>query len=113
MSCIPDTSYVRFERQEGMNDVVTAERAESAAKAPVGKKRFTQVYTKGWDTIRDIGENQMALKVFTFIAKHCDHLNALVCPIEVMAEEFGVSGRTIMRATKWLEERRHIVVVKV
>lgn len=93
---------------------VRIEDVERAARAPKQKtKRFTQVYTKGWQTLRVISENAMALKVYAFIAEHCDHLNALVCPVEVMAEEFGVSGRTIIRATKWLEENGHICIAKI
>lgn len=77
------------------------------------KKRFAQVYPRGWQTIRSIGENPTALKVYTFIAEHCDHLNALVCSIDVLAEEFSVSERTIRRALKWLEEGRYLVIAKV
>ena len=77
------------------------------------KKRFAQVYPQGWHTIRAIGENPMALKVYTFIAEHCDHLNALVCPLSVLAEEFTVNERTIRRAMRWLEDRRHLVIIKI
>jgi hypothetical protein len=87
--------------------------AEAAERAPRGKKRFTQVYDKGWDTIAHLAENAMALRVYTFIAKHCDHLNALVCAIEVMAEEFDCNERTIRRATKWLEEQGYLTIVKI
>ena len=81
--------------------------------AAARKKRFTQVFPKGWHTIRAIGENPLALKLYTFFAEHCDYLNALVCPIDILAEEFQVHERTVRRAVKWLEERQHIVVVKV
>jgi hypothetical protein len=77
------------------------------------KKRFAQVYPEGWQTIRSLGENPTALRVYTFIAEHCDHLNALVCPLEVLAEELGVNERTIRRAMHWLEDRRHLVIAKV
>ena len=60
------------------------------------KKRFAQV-----------------LRVYTFIAEHCDHLNALVCPVEVLAEELEVNERTIRRAVHWLEDRRHLVIAKI
>ena len=90
------------------------EEVEAAAKAPLrGKKRFTQVFDKGWDTISDMAQNAMALKVYTFIAKHCDHLNALVCSVDVMAEEFNCNERTIRRATKWLEDKDYISIVKI
>jgi hypothetical protein len=59
------------------------------------KKRFAQVYPQGWQTIRSLGENPTALRVYTFIAEHCDHLNALVCPVEVLADELGVNERTV------------------
>ena len=39
--------------------------AEVAERAPRGKKRFTQVYDKGWDTIAHLAENAMALRVYT------------------------------------------------
>lgn len=80
---------------------------------PERRNRFAKVYNKGWDTIANMAGNAMAVKVYSFIAKHCDHLNALVCPVEVMAEEFNVSARTIMRATKFLEDNKHLVIVKV
>src|SRR3954465_88258 len=76
-------------------------------------KRFAKVYDKGWDTLAVMAGNAMAIRVYAFIAKHCDHLNALVCPVEVMAEELGVSERTVRRATKFLEDNKHLVVVKV
>lgn len=79
---------------------------------PKGEK-FAKVFSKGWDTISGMADNATAVKVYAFIAKHCDHLNALVCPVEVLAEEIGVSGRTIIRATKFLEQRKHLVIVKV
>lgn len=74
---------------------------------------FTQVYPRGWDTIGGLAANPAALKVYAFIAKHCDHLNALVCPIEVLIEELGLSDRTVRRATKWLHDRRHLTILKV
>ena len=44
------------------------EEVEAAARAPLrGKKRFTQVFDKGWDTISDMAENAMALKVLSLI----------------------------------------------
>lgn len=74
---------------------------------------FTQVYPRGWDTIGGLADNPAALKVYAFIAKHCDHLNALVCPIEVLIEELGLSDKTIRRATKWLHDRKHLTILKV
>lgn len=79
---------------------------------PKGEK-FAKIFDRGWDTISGMADNATAVKVYAFIAKHCDHLNALVCPVEVLADEIGVSARTIIRATKFLEQRKHLVIVKV
>ena len=89
------------------------EQEVAAEAAPKGRKKFTQVYDRGWDTISGLAENPMALRVYTFIAKNCDHLNALVCAVDVMAEEFGCNERTIRRATKWLDDKGYIAVVKI
>lgn len=80
---------------------------------PKGVEKFAKVFSHGWDTIAGMADNASAVKVFAFIAKHCDHLNSLVCPVEVMAEDLGVSVRTIIRATKFLEQRKHLVIIKV
>ena len=80
---------------------------------PKSSEKFAKIYNRGWRTITSIAVNNTALKVYTFIAEHCDHLNALVCPIEVLAEELDLSNRTIMRATKWLQDRGHMTIIKV
>lgn len=78
-----------------------------------GKRRFAKVYDKGWDTISSMAGNSIALRAYAFIAKHCDHNNALVCPLEVMAAELNCSERTVRRATKYLEANDYLLVVKV
>ena len=77
------------------------------------KPAFAKVFPRGWQSLREIGENSLALKLYTFFAEHSDHLNALVCPVDVLAEEFQVHERTVRRAAKWLEERGHIVIIRV
>ena len=62
---------------------------------PQRHNRFAKVYDKGWDTIANMAGNAMAIKVYSFLAKHCDHLNALVCPLEVIADEFKCNEKTI------------------
>lgn len=76
-------------------------------------RRFTKVYDKGWDTIASIAQNAMAMRVYAFLAKHAGHDNAVVCTVELLAEELDCHPRTIIRATKWLEERRSLVIVKI
>ena len=81
---------------------------------PSGKTpHFAKIYDRGWDTIAKIATNKTALHVYTFIAKHCDHLNAVVCPVEVLIDELGYSKSTILRATKWLHDNKHMTIIKV
>lgn len=75
---------------------------------------FTKVYDKGWNTISSIiKENALAAKVYVFLVQHCDIHNAVVCSVELLAAEMECSTRSIMRATKWLEENRYLVIAKI
>lgn len=90
------------------------EAASSAPqRAPAKNPPFTQVYPRGWDTLAGIADNPAALKVYAFLAKNCDHMNALVCPVEVLVEELGLSDKTVRRATKWLSDNNHVTIIKV
>jgi hypothetical protein len=51
--------------------------------------------------------------LWVFLARHCGHDNALACSIELLAEELGCSERSIMRATKYLEENGALVIAKM
>ena len=82
-------------------------------KEPTGQMKFAKVYSRGWQTIIKIAINPTALRVYTFIAEHCDHLNALVCPVEVIMEELECSKSTVLRATKWLHDNKHLTIIKV
>lgn len=75
---------------------------------------FTKVYDKGWTTLSEIiKSNPLAAKVYVFLAQNADIHNAVVCSVELLAEEMECSTRSIMRATKWLEENRHLVIAKI
>ena len=94
----------RIEDQQAAIDAVRA--------AGIGGK-FAKVYERGFDSIDAISQNRTALRVWIFIAKNCDHLNALVCSVDLMADELDVNERTIRRATKWLEDNGHLVIMKI
>lgn len=81
---------------------------------PKSTQKFAKIYGRGWQTIAEIGtKNRTALRVYSFIAEHCDHLNALVCSVEVMMEELELSKSTVLRATKWLHDNKHLTIIKV
>ncbi len=76
---------------------------------------FVQVYPKGWRRLRWlIQANPTAAKLYSWIAEHMDpDGGALVVSQVVMAEALGVSEITVRRLTKWLEENRVMVRVRV
>lgn len=53
------------------------------------------------------------MKIWIFITKHADMYNSLVAPVAVLAEECGCHTRTVRRATKLLEDRGFLVIVKI
>lgn len=88
--------------------------ATSSIPAPKSAQKFAKVYGRGWKTIAEIGlKNRTALQIYSFIAEHCDHLNALVCPVEVVMEELGMSRSTVSRGVKWLHDNKHLTIIKV
>jgi len=89
---------------------------EDAEKEILDKNpNFTQVYPKGWDGLNTmIAENANAARLFSFIAKNMDPKGGvLVASQKVLAEALGVADITIRRASVWLEERGHLVRIRV
>lgn len=76
-------------------------------------RRFTKVYERGWEALSGLLDNRAAAKLYVFLADKCGHDNALVCTYDVLAEELEMHERTIRRAVRDLETRKHIVVAKV
>lgn len=95
---------------------LNAEFANTIAKREKDKKNkdFTQVYPAGWQRLRDlIGLKPNAAKVYTFLAEHCDWDGAsVICSQEVMSEMLGISVRTVVRLTQFLEEQGAIVRIR-
>ncbi|MCQ4162772.1 helix-turn-helix domain-containing protein [Roseomonas sp. GC11] len=79
-------------------------------------ERFTKVYDKGWERIGHLitlkGGPTVA-KLWLFLARHCDHHNALACTQALLAEELECSGRSIIRATQYLIENGALRVLKM
>src|SRR4051794_2648726 len=65
---------------------------------------FIQVYPLGWDRIESLmKEHPTAARIYVFLAKHIDEkTGSVVVGQELLAEELGVSRRSIIRATAWL-----------
>ena len=89
-----------------------AAQAEEAAKKNEG---FVQVYSKGWRRLQVlIQENPTAARLYAFFAEHIDgSAGAVVVAQTVLAESLGVSEITVRRQTKWLEDHKAIVRIRV
>lgn len=78
------------------------------------KPRFSRVLKpKGWEGIMEMSENPLALRLFSTLCLACDHLNAVVVGVDLLAELLDCHPRSVRRAACWLEERGHIAVAKV
>ena len=77
------------------------------------KLRFTKMYAKGLHTLADLAGSKSTLRVYLFIVENCGIENALVASQDMIAEELGISSRTVRRATLDLEAQGHIVIDKI
>jgi DNA-binding transcriptional ArsR family regulator len=78
-------------------------------------KDFIQVYGKGFERISHlIHKNPSAARLYVFLAEHIEPgTGAVVASQELLAEELGVSDRTIRRLSKVLEEEGAIIRLKL
>lgn len=78
--------------------------------------RFTKVYDEGWDRIEQLvtlkGGPTVA-KLWVFLARHCDHHNALACTQALLAEELECSEKSIQRASNYLAENGALRILKM
>ena len=78
-------------------------------------KDFIQVYEKGFQRISSlINSNPSAAKLYVFLANYIEPgTGAVVASQELLAEELGVSTRTIRRLSKALEEEGAIIRIRL
>ncbi len=78
-------------------------------------KDFIQVYEKGFNRINSlIAKNPSAARLYVFLAEHIEPgTGAVVASQELLAEELGVSDRTIRRLSKILEEQEAIIRIRL
>lgn len=74
---------------------------------------FAKVYQKGWEALASLAGDPAASKLYIFLASSCGHDNAVVCTYALLAQELGLSERTIRRAVRRLEDGNHVAVLKV
>ena len=78
-------------------------------------KDFVQVYEKGFQRISSlISKNPSAAKLYVFLANHIEPgTGAVVASQELLAEELGVTSRTIRRLSKALEQEGAMIRLRL
>ncbi|EBM4538889.1 helix-turn-helix domain-containing protein [Salmonella enterica subsp. enterica serovar Litchfield] len=78
---------------------------------------FTQTYPKGWQRIRELSRDKQgvaAIALYSFLAEHIDATcGAVVADQQFLAEQLGVSTRTIIRWLNHLESKNALVRIPV
>ncbi len=80
-----------------------------------GDSNFIKVYPQGWKHLRElITSYPLAAKMYAFLAEHIDAgLGAVVVSQAFLAEELGVSDRTIRKLSSYLEDNHALVRIKI
>ena len=78
---------------------------------------FTQTYPKGWQRIREACEGQTGCCRYRSLLIFAEHIDptcgAVVCDQQFLANQMGVSTRTIRRWLDYLEEKGALVRIPV
>lgn len=80
------------------------------------KRRFVKLYGKGLerlDKLFTLKGGPTVGRLWTFLVKHAGHDNAVVAPIDLIAEALGVNERSVRRAAAVLVKADAIVVAKL
>ena len=78
-------------------------------------KGFTQIYPKGWRRIREIlKKNPQAAGLYSLFAENIDpSCGAVLADQKFLAEQMGVTTRTIQRWLNFLEEEKAVIRIPV
>lgn len=97
-------------------DIDEEERQEEARQKEERKNYgFTQTYPLGWKRIAELAKgNPQALQLYVFLANHLDPTcGAVVASQQFLAEALGVTTRTILTWSKYLEDQEALVRIPV
>jgi hypothetical protein len=105
------------DRARRTRDFAELDRAKDEAEQAKRRQNrdFVQVYPKGFKRLRALmKEYPLAAQIYAFLAEHIDSgTGAVVVSQELLAEELGVSRRSIIRASQWLDEENIVVRIKL
>lgn len=88
--------------------------SEAVAEGP--KRRFVKLYGPGLerlDKLFTIKGGPTVGRLWTFLVRHAGHDNAVVAPVDLIAEALGVNERSVRRAAAALVKADAIVVAKL
>ena len=104
------------QRQERLLELQVRDEREAKEREEARKnKGFTQIYSKGWERLTKLAETApAAFKLYSFLAQHIDPTcGAVVCDQQFLADQFGVSTRTIRNWLTKLEAQNALVRIPV
>jgi len=97
-------------------DLAEVKAQEEQEREEARKNRdFTQIYPKGWRRISALAKgNPQAVSLYVFFAEHIDPTcGAVVCDQQLLADQMGVTTRTIRRWLDYLEDERALVRIPI
>ena len=97
-------------------DLATLEQQEAKEREEARRNRnFTQIYPNGWKRLTQLAkEAPSAFGLYTFLAEHIDPTcGAVVCDQKFLADQFGVTTRSIRNWISALEDQNAIVRIPV
>ncbi|CAO1670469.1 MULTISPECIES: helix-turn-helix domain-containing protein [unclassified Halomonas] len=110
------TVATEAQRRERQLEFEIQDQKEAKEREDARKNRgFTQIYPKGWERLTKLAETApTAFKLYSFLAQHIDPTcGAVVCDQKFLADQFGVSTRTIRNWITKLEGQNAIVRIPV
>jgi hypothetical protein len=75
--------------------------------------KFTQVYAPGWKALASLAGDEVATKLYVFLAEQSDRENCLAATYAVLGDAIGSSERTIRRAVRRLIDQGHVRVLRI
>jgi len=103
------------ERRRRELDSQDRDHAEGEREKRRQNRGFVQVYPKGFDRVRALMDSYpLAAKVYLFLAEHIEEgTGSVVVSQQLLAEEMGVTTRSIRTVTSYLDKVGAVVRIKL
>lgn len=104
------------QRKARLEELQVADQKQAKEREEARKnKSFTQIYPQGWERLAMLAEDApSAFRLYTFLAQHIDpNCGAVVCDQQFLADQFGVTTRTVRNWINKLEQQNALVRIPV